>query len=110
MQGVLPPFDQWGSLKLDLMECKQETFGVMKNKKRLSVVISQIESRPCRFPVSLSRLVKQDRRPQGSMAELVTSVDQKHGKPEEGMECACCMDDIDQTNYVEYRSGEGATL
>lgn len=30
-----------------------------------------------------------------------------HGKPSEGMECACCMEDIDEGNYVEYRTGEG---
>lgn len=34
--------------------------------------------------------------------------EQKHGTPADGMECMCCMDDIDDTNYVEYRTGEGA--
>lgn len=37
----------------------------------------------------------------------------KHGIPPEGMECACCFDDIEGGkggNYVEYRTGEGATL
>lgn len=39
------------------------------------------------------------------MAELVALA--AHGKPVEDMECMCCMDDIDETNYVEYRTGEG---
>lgn len=43
---------------------------------------------------------------QQAMAELVFAT--AHGKPAEGMECMCCMDDIDETNYVEYRTGEGA--
>ena len=35
----------------------------------------------------------------------------EHGTATEGMECACCYDDIDGGaggNYVEYRTGEGA--
>lgn len=31
----------------------------------------------------------------------------KHGKPAPGMECACCYDDIESENYVEYRSDKG---
>ncbi|CAM9715097.1 unnamed protein product [Ascophyllum nodosum] len=31
----------------------------------------------------------------------------KHEKPTDGMECACCYDDIAEENYVEYRTGEG---
>lgn len=33
-----------------------------------------------------------------------------HGTAQEGMECACCYDDIvggKGGNYVEYRTGEG---
>lgn len=31
-----------------------------------------------------------------------------HREPAEDMECLCCMDDIDSSNYVEYLStGEG---
>lgn len=33
-----------------------------------------------------------------------------HGTPEAGMECACCYDDIESGNYVEYRTGEGDLL
>lgn len=36
-----------------------------------------------------------------------------HGTATEGMECACCYDDIvggKGGNYVEYRTGEGALL
>lgn len=32
---------------------------------------------------------------------------EKHGKPVEEMECACCYDDITAENYIEYRTGEG---
>lgn len=31
----------------------------------------------------------------------------KHGTLDDGMECACCYDDIMEENYVEYRTGEG---
>ncbi|KAK8795067.1 hypothetical protein WA588_003918 [Blastocystis sp. NMH] len=29
---------------------------------------------------------------------------EEHQKPTEGQECAVCMDDIDESNYVEYRN------
>lgn len=32
-----------------------------------------------------------------------------HKTPAPGAECACCFDDIESENYVEYRTGEGET-
>lgn len=32
---------------------------------------------------------------------------EEHGAPAEGLECECCMEDIDAGNYVEYRATAG---
>ena len=33
-----------------------------------------------------------------------------HQKPAEGMECAICMDDITEENYVEYKNSNGTLI
>ena len=33
-----------------------------------------------------------------------------HQKPAEGMECAICMDDITEENYVEYKNSNGMPI
>lgn len=39
--------------------------------------------------------------------EQETTTMATHGKPAPGMECACCYDDVEGENYVEYRSDKG---
>ena len=34
----------------------------------------------------------------------------EHQKPQEGQECAVCMDDIDESNYVEYQNSNGIKI
>ncbi|CAM9715916.1 unnamed protein product, partial [Heterosigma akashiwo] len=29
-----------------------------------------------------------------------------HNSPEDGAECLCCYDDVDSSNYVEYKASE----